>query len=244
MTGLDFSSQHNNQTSDQASDQGSHQTQRQSRRISSRAAADFLINPASYRFLEPFLAEENTVAKAAKWLHSDPGSVLYRIKQMLALGLLVINREEQRKGRAIKYYLSSCEEFFVPFALTSIESLRELNSGFTRHFQQFFDTAYAKQLELADDLGVRIWRSPNSVGLGWSRDLVPYRLIERSQHFTDWPLRPEMPAIWNQHAILKLKPAHAKALQQDLAALWRKYSEMQDDDGQDHALRLALVVLQ
>jgi hypothetical protein len=219
------------------------------RRLTNPRAADFLLNPTSQRFLDPFLDQENTAARAAQQLGLDIKSVLYRIHQMLELEIVIISRVEPRKGRAIKHYQSKYPSFFVPFGLSTVETIEQLSSDFTEQFQSMFNPNYAKNLEdmaTHHDLGVHIWRSPASGGRGWSRDLVPYsEILSGTSHQapTDWVLRPEYAAIWNQHAVLTLEPAIAKALQRDLAALWQTYAQQQHPHGQAYGLRLGLTHL-
>lgn len=213
-------------------------------RIERADAARFLIAPESYRYFEPFLAQENTVAGVARWLNVDASSVLYRVRQMLKLGLILTTREEKRNGRAIKHYRSSADAFFVPFSLTDAESIASLSAQFTTAFQRIFDEAIGRVFHRAGvdhDLGVRMSRTGEN---RWSRDLMPERVLQHPESFPSWLLDPEVPAVWNQYAILRLRPEHAKALQADLAALWEKYLVLESDDHDLHALRLGIVPLE
>ena len=213
-------------------------------RVSSHAAALFLINPDSFRYLEPFLAQPSTVSSVARRLNVEVSSVLYRVKQMLKLGLLRVVKTEARAGRAILHYRSASDEFFVPFALTSADTLRSLSAQFTTEFQRSFDSAYAATLEqsgAAHDLGVRIWRNPDG---HTSRDLMPAAQASGDTTFSPWLLAVTMPAIWNQHAWLRLSEADGKALQLELARVWQTFLGREDERGKLYALRLGLTPLE
>jgi hypothetical protein len=213
-------------------------------RVTDSSAAEFLVNADSFRFMEPFLAIENTVSRAAAHCNTDPGSVLYRVRQMLELGLLEVTRVQTRGGRAIKHYRSTAPEFFVPFSATPADTLRALSAQFTTEFQRMFDAAYGVVLERADqthDLGIRVWRNPDG---HTSRDLMPAGQAHGDTTFSDWMLAPDMPGVWNQHALLRLSARDAKALQLEIGRLWERYSRLEDRDGKLCALRLGLVPLE
>ena len=215
-----------------------------SNRVSNIAAAEFLVTAQSFRFLEPFLAKSNTVSNAAGLLKVDISSLLYRVKQMRALGLLEVTRIETRAGRAVRHYRSVRDEFFVPFALTSADTLRSLSAQFTAEFQQMFDAAFGATLErrgAAHDLGIRIWRNPDG---HTSRDLMPAALASGDTTLGEWMLKAAMPAIWNQHALLRLSESDGKALQLELARVWQTYLSREDEGGRFYALRLAVAPLE
>lgn len=212
-------------------------------RVSSRAAL-FLMNPDSFRYFEPFLAQSSTVSSVARVLGVDISSVLYRVKQMRALGLLEVSRVETRAGRAIRHYRSASDEFFVPFALTSADTFRSLSAQFTTEFQRSFDAAYGATLERSDvvhDLGVRIWRNPDG---HISRDLMPAASASGDTTLGMWLLAATMPTVWNQHAWLRLSETDGKALQLELARVWQTYQSREDERGTLFALRLGLTPLE
>lgn len=213
-------------------------------RISSQTAALFLMNPDSFRYFEPFLAQSSTVSAVALALNVEVSSVLYRIKQMRALGLLTVSKTKPRAGRAIRHYRSASDEFFVPFALTSVDTLRSMSAQLTTEFQRSFDHAFGatlEQSEVADDLGVRIWRNPDG---HTSRDLMPTAQASGDTTLSAWLLEPGMPAFWNQHAWLRLSDADGKALQLELGRVWQMFSGKEDERGRLYALRLGLTALE
>jgi hypothetical protein len=213
-------------------------------RILNPAAARFVVNGESFRFLEPFLAQENTVSGAVRHTGADHSSVLYRVRQMLNLKLLEVSRVQHRAGRAIKHYRSTAAEFFVPFSVTDAETIRALMARFTTEFQTHFDAAYGATLErtgATHDLGIRVWRNPDG---HTSRDFMPAEKAHGDTTFSDWALQDDMPPVWNQHALLRLRASDAKALQAELARVWGRFSILEDPAGKLHALRLAVTPLE
>ena len=214
------------------------------RRILNPAAARFVVNGDSFRFLEPFLAQENTVSNAVRHTGADHSSVLYRVRQMLNLRLLEVTRVQRRAGRAIKHYRSTAPEFFVPFSATDAETIKALSAQFTAEFQAHFDAAYGATLErtgTTHDLGIRVWRNPDG---HTSRDFMPAEKAHGDTTFSDWVLEDTVPPVWNQHALLRLGASDAKALQAELARVWERFSKLEDSSGKLHALRLAVVPLE
>ena len=80
--------------------------------------AQLLTEPKSKAFFKPFLAAERSAGEAAAELGCNLNTVLYRVKTFLEAGLLTVSREQTRKGRAVKYYRSSYDGYFVPFTKT------------------------------------------------------------------------------------------------------------------------------
>ena len=88
------------------------------REVTDPEAAVFLTQPGSARYIEPFLGQECTLKDAAEILQTSMSGMFYWVDRMLSLNLLEITRIEQRRGRPIKHYRATAEEFFVPFHVT------------------------------------------------------------------------------------------------------------------------------
>ena len=68
---------------------------------------------------------ETSVSAAAQVLGCSVQAMHYRVKQLLAAGLLEVAREEKRAGRSIKHYRAVSDAFFVPDNLTPYADLEE-----------------------------------------------------------------------------------------------------------------------
>lgn len=88
-------------------------------------AAAFLLDGDLLVLLKPFIKGACTVGDAAEQLGMKPTDLYYRVKRMLELGLLRVSHEESRRGRPLKYYRSSADEFFIPFCITSLEGVED-----------------------------------------------------------------------------------------------------------------------
>lgn len=89
-------------------------------------AAAFLAQPASVRYIKPFLGRECSVKEAAQELNISMSGMMYWLEKMLALELIEVTRIEERRGRPIKHYRAVAKEFFVPFVLTRAGTHEEM----------------------------------------------------------------------------------------------------------------------
>ncbi len=89
-------------------------------------AATFVTLPASSRYFIPFLGRERSPAEVARELGVDIGSVTYRIRKMLALGLVRPTRRVTRPGRPIQLYRATADSVFAPMELTPVNTVQEL----------------------------------------------------------------------------------------------------------------------
>ncbi|MFC5601166.1 hypothetical protein [Deinococcus cellulosilyticus] len=96
------------------------------REVRDPEAAAFLTQPGSARYIEPFLGQECSLKDAAETLQISMSGLFYWLERMLALGLVEITRIEQRRGRPIKHYRATAEEFFVPFRMTRAGTYEEM----------------------------------------------------------------------------------------------------------------------
>jgi len=127
--------------------------------INNAKAADTLINPKTLLWLEPFLANSTTISEAAKRIASKPNTVLSRVRKLLRLGLLKVVKEEKRAGRAIKWYRSSSDSFFVPFAATSAESLEEMMAERDSYWESMLRAAVVRsRMESIGTWGTRFYK--------------------------------------------------------------------------------------
>lgn len=80
-----------------------------------------------------FLGRSRSAQEAASELGRPLDAVLYRIKRLLAAGLLVMVDQRLRGGRPIKVYRSASDSWFVPFEALPYadveEALRAIHAG-------------------------------------------------------------------------------------------------------------------
>jgi hypothetical protein len=167
--------------------------QMQRRNSSSKAAltpdaAEFLTNPATGRFLQPFVGRECSVATAAKELNLAVNALLYRVKQMQGLGLLDCVREERRSGRPIKYYRTTEDRYFVPFDMVRAETVESLLLDVDRYMlAQFYQGLAGAFMTALQDGGIAIWRNDD--------DIVYWRIADASGRVIDREALSETPIV-------------------------------------------------
>ena len=121
--------------------------------VTDERAAAFLLDANHRRFLDPFLGRECTVAQAARDLTEDVNVVLYRVRRMVAIGLLRVVRIQQRRGRAVKVYTSVAERLFVPYAATPALNLLDALRRDRAATEELFVSALARVMQGAHDEG-------------------------------------------------------------------------------------------
>jgi predicted transcriptional regulator len=110
---------------DQTSQQLSRQLSRRTLRIECSDTIALLIDVQELRWLQPFMNGERNLASVAQELSADLSFLSRKVKRMLKLGLLEVSRTEARKGRAIKHYRASADEFFIPEHTGAISTMFE-----------------------------------------------------------------------------------------------------------------------
>ena len=82
--------------------------------MTSAEAAQVLLEPRYARFLAPFLGRERLVAEVAEEVGA-PLSTTYRyVTRFCDAGVLRVTREQQRGGRALKFYRTVADAFYIP----------------------------------------------------------------------------------------------------------------------------------
>lgn len=137
--------------------------------VSSPAQAALLSDPATLRYFEPFLAREVSASAAAEEAGVRLDTLLYRVRRFLAAGLLLVAREQPRRGRPIKIYRSSAEAYFVPFGMTPYVDLAERLKEETSDFIAASYAGMAKVLARHGADGRRLYRKAD--GTVW-RDMA------------------------------------------------------------------------
>lgn len=206
-------------------------------------AARFVADPKVARFLEPFMGQERSASAVAYELGVKVSSMLYRINQLLDLGLLHVARIEPRRGRPVKHYRATADTFFVPFELTDAETLEVLSSSSMGELKRLLEMSLGAVHESVgrtfEGWGVRLTRDQEGQ---LDRSLVP-EAWSAATSFQDLSLDPRAPAFWNQHCVLDLTEAEAKALQRELSEVYGRYYRRNEADRRAYIVRLAMAPL-
>ena len=130
-----------------------------------------LTEPRSREFFKPFLARERSASQAAEELGCSLNTLLYRVKTLVKADLLHVTREEQRTGRAVKYYRSVHDAYFVPFHLTPHATLEERLAAQGAPIFATLIRSYAAALQQTERFGQHLLRAGN--GNIWTTDFPP-----------------------------------------------------------------------
>jgi hypothetical protein len=177
-------------------------------------AADALLNPQVFRFFAVFIGQQHTLAEAARRLEVSPTTLRYHVERFVQWGLLGVSAGE-RNRRTRKVYSAVSERFYVPFAVSSLETpealMRETQASLQEEFVADFIAGTHRALPDADRGGTVIHLR--------GADVV-------SVDFTPTPppnvnILPVMACgLWNSWTTVHLTPTEADDLEMQLRALW------------------------
>lgn len=189
--------------------------------VSDPAQAELLTDPTRLRFLVPFLARTRTVGAVATELGCHPDTILYQVRRLVAVGLLRVDHEEPRRGRAIKHYRASADGYFVPFHASPYVDLED---DLRANWRVTFDALVmnmAAVLRAAGIEGLRIYRAGDTVHVNSAPSLD--RDLDLGH--------PDLRHATLLHRTVMLLPDEAKHLQGELNALLQRHGEAVDGDG-------------
>ncbi len=188
-----------------------------------------LLEPKHARFIAPFLGRERLVAEVAQEIGAPLSTTFRHVTHYCEVGILEITRQQTRKGRALKFYRTVADAFFVPNRLR-INPENAWLDEFERTTRRGIEHAYGEHLA---DWGELIFR--NEAGI-FTINLAK----TPGQPVTS--LEPDAPAmLTTAHDAIYLDFADAKRLQRDLHELLETYAAK--EGAQRYLLRLGLVPL-
>jgi hypothetical protein len=188
------------------------------RTIRDERVARWLVQRAELRSLEPFVGRESTVKAAASELGLGLNAAFRKVKQLEALGLLEVSREEIRGGRRMKHYRATADEFRVPLDVLPLETVfrgmdDDTRDLFERNLAALLLEHYAQDQRWA----IRVFRN--------HQDRVALKISPAPGQF--WALENlSEPAFVGDWFRLKLDFESAKALQLELLKLRSHYSRL------------------
>jgi hypothetical protein len=194
-------------------------------------AADVLMNPKTLRHLEPFLGTACTIKQAAEQTSQKANTVLARAKRFLALDLLTVVKEEKRGGRAIKHYQSTAEVFFVPYEVTTAESLETMMAERDRYYENVLRRGVVQtRIDDVATWGTRIYKDAR-------KRLQIHTAVQPDKNYTMLDTtRPAVLSAWRDSVYLDFEDA--KTLQQEMFNLLKKYN--QKEGAQRYIVRLGM----
>ncbi len=205
--------------------------------VQSPAAVRVLLSPRDARFFTPFLGRERTLSEAAAVLGVRRDTMLYRVRQLLALELIEVVSVTPGRGRSVKRYRSVSDGFVVGFQAAQEASVLEL--FLARDAVQREGLGHGLLSALVGEHGWHLRIYSDDAGLYW--EAAPDGQPEWQKEEL---LRPEAPAAWYTNDQLRLSQDDAKALQRELATLLLRYRQKHQPELQQmHTLQLGLAPL-
>lgn len=187
--------------------------------VTNRRQAEVITSRDELRRLAPFMGREACVSGAARMLDLGVTATYKLVTRFRALGLLQETRQEQRAGRAVRYYRAPAA-FFVPFHVLGLEQIGERNR--LAHLQRF-------ERNLAASV-----RHDFSPEWGTLTGLLPsgetyYEIATPDGHLWD-PLEEGAPLLLSGWNLIRATPEEARTLQRSLVALLTPYLRREDGD--------------
>ena len=207
--------------------------------VADAAAARFLLDAERIRFLRPFMLAERSTALAATEVGVSVKDMAYRVKRMLALGLVACTGQRKRAGRPVRLYRAP-NAFFIPFTSVPEGDLTEMVEALLRGPQRRLVRGLVETLaDTERDLHRWGWRLEID---GEERVSVrPSGDPDGNESLFRRLLDEDSPALYMANLPLRLGHADAKRLQRELLALVERYDGR---DGEDtYMLTLGLTPL-
>lgn len=202
-------------------------------------AAHVLAYRGEARFLEPFFGREQSLSEAASELSMSVKALYPKVKHLETLGLVRVVRSEPRAGKAVKYYRSSADDFFVPAHVLPVEvGLTKGEAYWHNRLRRSVLSVWLKQPGEPHTFGLRVFLS----GKGRMQFVITPDPSLSSEHPTQDFFTPELPVVY-QWRTLRLNKMQARELQRQMSALLEPYTAQQDPEEETYIIRLAMAPL-
>jgi hypothetical protein len=184
-------------------------------------AIELLHNPKYRNLIRYFMQQPQTIQAAAEHTKQSPQRTYNYIQRLQKTGFLEVTAQEARRGKSLKFYATTADDYFVPFIATQA-------LGYTEIIHQELQVMQSQMLRVFEDYlshrnplewGTRLFKDPQGQT---HLSFTPAQNWKNLDYLTD-VLQPENPAMLNFWAEIKLPKPQAKALQLELMQVWRKY---------------------
>ncbi|WP_167757756.1 winged helix-turn-helix domain-containing protein [Deinococcus fonticola] len=189
-------------------------------------AAQVLLDKPQLSILRAFMTPGGQTIKAvAEQLRLDLNNVYRRVQRFEQLGLLKVVAHQKRRGRDVKVYRATAQEFFIP---TSLYPLNEYFLDLFQPFAERFRLNYHRIFEHCE-------KPVGGILAGQLASGHFYGMADQQmQVFTDYGA--DSPAAVFHGTVLRLGRTAARELEGELFNLLMKYTGQQEEDGRPHVL--------
>ena len=199
--------------------------------IKDAEVAKVLMDLKTLERLEPFMQNPRSIKEVALEKNIKANSLLIQVRRFVNLGLLVIAKEQSRQGRAIKLYQSSADIFYIPYEVTSSDTLEDALAARDAYWGAMLRKNIVDiRLEDVGVYGTRIYKDARG-RLQIQTAINPY-----SNYTTLADGKAAALSAWRDNLMLDYEDA--KNLQREMFALLKKYHAKRG--AQRYILRLGL----
>jgi len=186
--------------------------------------AALLTDPVARRYFEPFLARTLSAKQAADEVECALDTLLYRIRVFIQVGLLKVVEERPRKGRAVKYYRSVHDAYFIPHSVMPFATLEERLYALAEPSIRAWARSAAGRLQARGVEGMRLYR--DRFDQMWSESAADVTSVG-SLDTRNWD-DPQRPPGFDIMMTVYLTEREAREVQMELAQMvetWRPRTE-------------------
>ena len=209
--------------------------QRNARVVTDKKVAAFLTKLDNLIYIQPFLGKGCSASEAAEQAQVKLNVMHYHIKKLLDLQVLEVIRIQKRAGRAIKYYRSVADEWFVKTSDTPFTNLEAFLEGASSALiaEQIYSQAKTLQNN-NENLDYGFWIRSSEDG----KDVI-FRWLPQDAFAKDSFTAPEKSEIPIALGVgrIKLSKHRAEELRLKIAELFDDFAE--DPEGDYHIFRFA-----
>jgi hypothetical protein len=190
----------------------------QQKQISDEKLVRALARESTRRTLAPFFGAETTAGAAAKKQGASLTAFSNRVEALVRLGLLVETRRAPRGGRALRYFRTAADEFFIGLEAMPGDLIVAMENAFEKRFVDALLVIGAQMSATGDGgpLGFRVHAADGD------DSAAPFHLAARPGQ-TFEPARSKLQPFFTSWSTLDLSSDDARSLQRDIAALLSRY---------------------
>jgi hypothetical protein len=189
-----------------------------------------------------FMHQPNTIRAAATHFGLSVQRIYNRVARLEQVGFLEVVDKKVRAGKPQKFYQTSADDYFVPFAATEHAGYAEMLQDELQPLNQQLYRSLEQHLKDQDpnEWGMRLFKDPNG------QTHLAFTPRHDWQNFSclETILTDQAPALVNFWGVVHLSQTQAKALQRELTAVWAKHYfaalAAPDPHGEQHIVGLSL----
>jgi len=210
--------------------------------VTTSDAANALLSEKGTDIIHTFMPKGISLTDAAQKLDMKLNTLLYQVNRLSKLGILQISGTRKQNGKTVKLYQTVAEYFAVPFELTSATTSHELITQIAQvPLESFLANIVAARREQFAEWVILIGYNHASDGLTISLTPKQTTIEDYKGYGQKRSEDPNSPVSLFNSTDFNLSFEDAKALENEMKALVKKYREKSTDGVQRYVAILGLV---